>query len=130
VSQTQVLCAEHVVPVPLQSALTRHWTQLPAEHLPVVQVVPSALLTGAGQPVAGTQAPMVWHWLATVQVTALPPPQVPLDWQVSPVVQALLSLQAAPVATTQAPVVVEHGLHAPQAAPAFVQVPVASQVCG
>ncbi|MEO8212765.1 MAG: hypothetical protein ABI560_06220, partial [Myxococcales bacterium] len=57
-----------------------------------LQVPPSLAGAGAGQPDAGTQTPAVWHESAPVQVTAVPPLHAPL-WQVSPVVQALLSLQ-------------------------------------
>jgi hypothetical protein len=62
-----------------------------------LQLVPLDFATGAGQPLAGTHAPTVWHWSA-VQVTGLPPEQAP-DWQVSPIVQALLSVQVVPFAT-------------------------------
>jgi hypothetical protein len=61
-----------------------------------------------------------------LQVVAVPPPHVPLAWQVSPEVQALPSLQPAPVLTTQAPVAVEQVVHPPQAAPALCHAPVES----
>src|SRR5690349_17179298 len=59
--------------------------------LPSSQIVPSGFWAGAGQPLAGTHAATVWHWSAPGHVTADPPEHVP-DWQVSPVVHALLSL--------------------------------------
>jgi len=83
--------------------------------------------TGNGQPVAGTQAPTVWHWSAPSQVLALPPPHVPLDWQVSPSVQALLSLQAAPALTTQVALAAAQVVQPPQADPEFCQAPFTSQ---
>jgi hypothetical protein len=61
-----------------------------------LQELPFALVTGAGQPVAGTHAPTVWHWSAPVQVTGVPA-QTPA-WHLSPLVQALLSLQVVPSA--------------------------------
>jgi hypothetical protein len=51
---------------------------LTLHELPSSQMLP-VLTTGAGQPLAGTQAPTLRHWSAPVQVTTLPPPRVPLD---------------------------------------------------
>ena len=78
-----------------------------------MHVVPFVFATGAGQPVAGTHAPTVWHW-SVVHVTAVPPVHAPA-WHVSPVVHALLSLHVVPfvfatgagqpVAATHAPTV-------------------------
>jgi hypothetical protein len=65
-----------------------------------------------------------------VHVTAVPPPQAPLDWHFSPVVQALPSLQVAPVLGTQVPVDAEHGSQTPQAFPQFCQTPLALQTWG
>ena len=62
--------------------------------LPSLHAVPLVFATAAGQPVAGTHAPIVWHW-SVVHVTVVPPPHVPA-WHVSPVVHALASLQAVP----------------------------------
>jgi hypothetical protein len=76
------------------------------------------------------QAPTVWHWSAPLQVTLLPPPQTPPAWQVSPFVQALLSLQAAPVLTTQVAVALEQEVQEPQACPEFCHVPLESQTRG
>src|SRR5262245_23997370 len=46
-------------------------------------------------PVAGAHVPATWHWSDAVQTVAVPSAQAP-PWQVSPVVQALLSLQVVP----------------------------------
>ena len=48
-------------------------------------------------PLTGLQVPAPWHWSSAVQTTGLPA-QAPA-WQVSPVVQALASLQIVPFAT-------------------------------
>jgi len=97
---------------------------------PSLQPVPFALFTGAGQPVAGTHAPIVWHW-SVVHVTAVPFVQVP-DWHVSPVVQAFASLHVVPfalftgagqpVAGTHAPIVWHWSVVHVTVVP-FVQVP-------
>jgi hypothetical protein len=63
-------------------------------------------------------------------VTVVPPPQVPLDWHFSPLVQALLSLHVAPVFATHVPVADEQGEHPPHAVPMFCQAPLASQTWG
>src|ERR671935_3067971 len=65
-------------------------------------------------PVAGSQAPAVWHWSEAVQTTGSAPTQEP-PWQVSVRVQALPSshvvasasagFEQAPVAGSQAPAV-------------------------
>jgi hypothetical protein len=70
---------EHTPVAGTQVPATWHWSlatqlfglppvQLPAwqvsvwvQALPSLQVVPFATATAAGQPVAGTQAPTVWH---------------------------------------------------------------------
>ena len=80
------------------------------QALASLQVVPFVLATGAGQPVAGTQAPTVWHWSA-VQTTGVPALQVPAPSQVSAPLQALPSLHDVPAA-----------------ADAWVQVPLVPQV--
>jgi hypothetical protein len=97
----------------------------------MVQALPSSqpapvLTAGAGQPLAGTQAPTLWHWSAPLQVLVLPPPHEPLDWQVSPVVQALASSHAAPVLTTQVAVAAAQDVQPPQADPEFCHAPFAS----
>src|SRR5574340_160992 len=64
---------------------------------PPEQTVQSALLVSAEQaPVAGWQEPASLHSFETVQVTGLEPLQEP-SWQVSVLVQALLSVQAVPL---------------------------------
>ena len=77
-------------------------TQTPAWHLSSwVHAFPSLHggvpgFTGFEQtPVAGLQVPTLWHWSLAVQVTAVPEWHVP-DWQVSPSVQALLSVHDVP----------------------------------
>jgi hypothetical protein len=67
--------------------------------------------TGAGQPDDGLHEPPVWHWSA-VHITVLPLPHTPL-WQVSPVVQALLSLHVTPFATATGAGQPVAGTHAP-----------------
>jgi hypothetical protein len=102
----------------------------PVHALLSLQLVPFVLFVGAGQPLAGTHAPTILQGSVVVHVTADPPPQVPLDWQVSPVVQALLSLHVPPGAATQVPVVMEQVLQAPQAEPEFCHAPFASHTWG
>ena len=97
----------------------------------MVQALPSSqpapvLTTGDGQPLAGTQAPTLWHWSAPLQVLALPPPHEPLGWQVSPVVQALASSHAAPVLTTQVAVAAAQEVQPPHADPELCHAPFAS----
>jgi hypothetical protein len=93
--------------------------QLPAwqvspdvQALPSLHEVPFGAATGAGHPVAGAQAPTVWHWSAPVQVTVVPPVQLPA-WQVSPLVHALLSLQVVPFAFATGAGHPVAGTHAP-----------------
>jgi hypothetical protein len=50
--------------------------------------------------------------------------------QVSPVVQALPSLQVPPVVGAQVPVTIAHVVQAPHAEPAFCQAPLESHSCG
>jgi len=75
-------------------------TQLPAAQVSaVVQALPSshaAVLFVCTQPVAGAQVSVV-HTLPSSQLGGGPPTQVPPPLQLSAVVQALLSLQAAVV---------------------------------
>src|ERR1035438_3855653 len=78
----QASCAVQVTVLPLQVPLWQ--ASAVVQAFPSLQVVPSALATAAGQPVAGTQAPTVWQVSAPVQVTAVPPVHAP-TWQVSPV---------------------------------------------
>jgi hypothetical protein len=77
------------------------------------------------------QAPLPSQYTPVPQdvflATLLPPPHVPFDWQLSPVVHALLSLQAL---ATHVAVVEEQELQPVQAEPAFFHVPVASHVWG
>jgi hypothetical protein len=66
------------------------------QALPSLQAVPFVFAGFEQTPVEGLQVPAVWHWSRAVHVTGLPPVQVP-DWQLSPWVQALPSLQAVPL---------------------------------
>lgn len=64
--------------------------------LPSSHTVPSGAVLLAHVPVAGLQTPPVWQAsLAPVQTTGAPGTQLP-DLQLSPVVQALLSVQVVP----------------------------------
>jgi hypothetical protein len=59
---------------------------------------PLALFGLVQMPVPGSQAPARWHWsIAEQVVVAVGEPQEPF-WQVSPLVQALPSLQTVPLA--------------------------------
>jgi hypothetical protein len=100
------------------------------QALPSLQIVPLVALVGVGQaPVAGLHVPATLQ-VGAVQVIVGPGTHAP-DWQASPTVQELLSLQVVPlVEATQAPVVIEQTLQVPHAAPAFCQAPFASQLCG
>ena len=74
------------------------------------QALPAALSGFEQTPVVESHVPTSWHWSLGVQMTGLPPVQVPL-WQVSLVVQALASSQALPAALSgfeQTPVVESH----------------------
>jgi len=54
------------------------WQVSPVVHaLPSLHAVPFAFATGAGQPVAGTQVPAVWHWSLAAHVTTVPLPHTP-----------------------------------------------------
>ncbi len=65
---------------------------------PSSHAVPSGAVLPTHRPVAGWQAPAVWQEsVAGGQTTGAPLTQVP-DWQLSPVVQALLSVQLVPLA--------------------------------
>jgi hypothetical protein len=81
--------------------------QVPAMHtservhmLLSLHAVPSAL-AGAFEhiPVAGSHVPASWHESGAMQVTAVPPVQVPV-WHASPVVHRLPSSQVVPLALT------------------------------
>src|SRR2546426_2533086 len=94
-------------------------TQAPASQVSVcVQALPSlhgAPLGLAGllqMPVAGLQAPAVWHWSAAVQARGLAPTQAPAS-QVSVCVQALPSLQGAPLGLAGLLQMPDAGLQAP-----------------
>jgi hypothetical protein len=94
-------------------------TQLPAwqvsffvQALPSLHVVPFAAAGFEHAPLVGSQVPTTWHWSDAVQVTGLPPTQLP-PWHVSVNVQALPSLHVVPfeaVGFEHAPV---DGLHVP-----------------
>src|SRR5215468_11188210 len=100
----------------------------PSQTVPSEQALPTGFATGAGQPVAGTHAPTVWHWSAPPHVTGDPAVQTPA-WQVSRAVQAFPSSQLVPFAcfasagqvvdvpvqvsvTSQGPVAVRQGIPA------------------
>jgi hypothetical protein len=75
-----------------------------------LQGVPFAAVGLEQVPVLGLHVPAVWQAVGAGHATGEPAVQAPL-WQVSPVVQALLSLQAAPLALAgfeHRPVVVLH----------------------
>jgi len=60
-------------------------------------MVPSGFVPPPHRPVVGSQVPAVWQESdVPPQTTGAPLTQVP-DWQLSPVVQALLSLQLVPL---------------------------------
>ena len=85
----QLPVTESQVPATWHWSLAAHVFPVPPPHTPAWQVspvvqallslhaVPFAFATGAGQPVAGTQLPTVWHWSAA-QVTVAPPPHTPV----------------------------------------------------
>jgi hypothetical protein len=60
-----------------------------------VQPVPSLAFGFEQTPVPVSQTPATWHWSRAVQTVAVPDEHVPA-WQLSPVVQALLSVQPVP----------------------------------
>jgi hypothetical protein len=123
----QPLLSLHIVPLAvfgfehtpvdvLQTPMSWHWSKavqvtvddgLP--QAPFWQVSPDvqALLSLQGvllaligleqTPVPGLHTPALWHWSKAVQTVAAPPGQDPF-WQVSPLVQALLSLHPVPLA--------------------------------
>src|SRR5207244_11892357 len=68
------------------------------QWLPRRPAVPSAAGGFEQVPVTGLQVPPPWHWSRAVQTTAVPA-HMPA-WHVSPVVQALPSLQIVPLAAT------------------------------
>ena len=75
-----------------------------------LQAVPLLAFGLEQAPVVVLQTPATWHWSLAVHVLVVPPTHVPV-WQVSPVVHALLSLQAVPLVAfglEQAPVTVSH----------------------
>src|SRR5438093_304092 len=65
------------------------------QALPSSHGAPSSLAGLLQTPVAGLQAPAVWHWSAAVHVTGLAPTQMPAS-QASVCVQALPSSHGAP----------------------------------
>ena len=81
---------------------------------PSLQVVPFALFTGAGQPVAGTHAPTVWQAPAAAHVIGVPAAQAPA-WQVSAPLHMFPSLQVVPFAFAG----LEHRPVAPSHVPAL-----------
>jgi hypothetical protein len=82
------------------------------QRFPSLQLVPFASGGLEHVPVLGLHVPAAWHWSEAVQLTGLPPTQVP-DWQVSVWVHAFESLHVVPFVATglvHAPVL---GLHVP-----------------
>jgi hypothetical protein len=67
------------------------------QAFPSSQAVPFALDVLEQRPVDGLHVPGSWHWSWATQTTVLAPLQMP-PWQVSVVVQALLSSHAEPFA--------------------------------
>src|SRR5437870_110518 len=65
------------------------------QTVPSLQAVPSVLLGVEQVPLAGSQAPAMWHWSRAAQTTGFAPTQAPA-WQVSVWVQASPSVQALP----------------------------------
>jgi hypothetical protein len=78
--------------VPVQTPAMQ--TSVCVQRLLSLQVVPSGS-AGFEQPEAGLQTPALWHWSMGPHVMVTPSVQTPA-WQVSPLVQALPSLQAVP----------------------------------
>jgi hypothetical protein len=119
------------VPATLHIAAAGHVTgfdptQVPLAHLsvcvqasPSEHVVPSVAFVAVEQtPVVVLHVPATLH-VPAVQVVVGPGAQAPL-WQVSPTVQALLSVHVVPfVAAAHAPVAVTHTEQVPQAVPLF-----------
>src|SRR5579862_6050065 len=64
------------------------------QALPSLHGVPSSAAGLEQTPVCGSQVPAAWHWSSALQTSAVPVHAPP--WQLSPCVQALLSLQAVP----------------------------------
>jgi hypothetical protein len=60
-----------------------------------VQDVPLVAIGFEQTPVPVSQTPATWHWSDAVHTVAVPGVHVPA-WQLSPVVQALLSVQVVP----------------------------------
>jgi hypothetical protein len=72
------------------------WQVSPSvQALPSLQPDPSALGGSEHSPVPALHVPASWHWSLAVQTTAVPAWQLP-DWQLSPSVQALPSVQPVP----------------------------------
>ena len=75
------------------------WVQLPPEHTSAVHVLPSSVHDPVRfvktQPLTGSQVSVV-HSLPSLQTRGPPGWQVPDPSQLSPIVQALLSLQEVP----------------------------------
>ena len=119
------------VPATLHVAAAGHTTgfdptQVPLAHLsvcvqasPSEHVVPSVAFVAVEQtPVVVLHVPATLH-VPAVQVVVGPGAQAPL-WQVSPTVQALLSVHVVPfVAAAHAPVAVTHTEQVPHAVPLF-----------
>lgn len=75
------------------------WQESPVvQALPSLQSVPLAAAGFEQAPVAASQVPATWQESEAVQLFGVPAEQAPA-WQESPVVQALLSLQAVPLLT-------------------------------
>jgi len=131
------VAAEHVpvdgwhVPATLHVAAAGHVTGFDPTHAPLMHlsvcvhmspsehVEPSVALVAVEQtPVVVLHVPATLH-VPAVQVVVGPGAQAPL-WQVSPTVQALLSVHVVPfVAAAHAPVAVTHTEQVPQTVPLF-----------
>src|SRR5438477_80064 len=114
----------------LQAPAVWHWsaavhtTGFPPTQAPAVQVsvrvqalpsshgAPSSLAGLLQRPVAGLQAPAVWHWSAAVHTTGFVPAQRPAS-QISVRVQALPSSQGAPSSLAGVVQMPDAGLRAP-----------------
>ncbi|MEP6652283.1 MAG: hypothetical protein ABJA82_02935 [Myxococcales bacterium] len=95
VPATQVPDALHIS-VPLHGFVSAH-------------DVPAAFATGAGQPVAGTHAPTVWHPSAPAHVSGVPATHVPVALHVSVPLHRFVSAHDVPAAAfglEQVPVLV------------------------
>ena len=92
-STVHAILSSQLTPAPPHTPLLH--TSPPVHALPSLHGVLSGLLGLLQSPVAGSQVPASWHWSLAVHVTGLAPLHTPA-WQLSVLVQALLSLHAEP----------------------------------